>query len=181
MTKFILHGGKESESNYSNESYFKEIADSGKVFLMCYFAREPEEVEENRTSDIRRITRYNPNARFVLASEVSMLDEIKNADVIFFKGGNTDKLMQTLLSTGLDRAHIVSKTVAGSSAGAYICSNKYMSSTKLKVFNGLAFLNANITCHFREESTHLVRELLDQEGFETICLRDYEWVVRREF
>lgn len=189
MTTFVLHGGFTSAKNDLNAGFYGEFSryvPDGATILLIYFAREDSEVEARELfkEDREKILEQTKGKRFdfLLASQDEFLEQVKRADVIYMRGGDTDKLLAALKQyPDLARA-IQGKVVVGSSAGAYAISTYYYSGSKGGVYEGLGLLPIRVTCHY--ESKLMEREA-DREGIATlekyphnlelVALRDYEW------
>ncbi|MFN3692880.1 MAG: Type 1 glutamine amidotransferase-like domain-containing protein [Candidatus Paceibacteria bacterium] len=79
--------------------------------------------------------------------------DCSNADAIYFHGGNTPTLLAALKDYGDIERLFTGKTVAGSSAGAYMLSAYGAAHTSEHFRQGLGILNVRVICHF--ESTEL--------------------------
>ena len=124
MTKYILHGGFERQNNEPNNSFYRELVrdlPTGATLLLVYFASEYEEVREAFTEQTNRVHEITgKDLRFVLATEEDFMSQVRQADGVHFRGGNTTKLLSILrgypeLVTVLKEK----KVISGSSAGAY--------------------------------------------------------------
>lgn len=185
-TKFILHGGYTREQNELNEGFFKELAQSvpdGGTILLVYFASDDIGKFED---DKKRISNFveNKEVTFVKATENDFINQVKNADVIYLRGGDTQKLKTQLSIYPELYESILGKTIAGSSAGAYVLSKYYYSNSKEEVFEGFGFLPIRVICH-HQSKIHPVSADIDpltkidrfDNGLELVLLRDYEWKV----
>ena len=186
-TKFILHGGYTREQNELNEGFFKELAQSvldGGTILLVYFASDDgiDKFEDDR----KRISNFveNKEVTFVKATENDFINQVKNADVIYLRGGNTQQLKAQLSMYPELHEYILGKTVAGSSAGAYVLSKYYYSNSRDEVLEGFGFLPIRVVCHYQSK-IHPVSADIDpltkidrfDNGLELVLLRDYEWRV----
>lgn len=188
MTKFILHGGYTGESNEQNESFYKTIAESipknGKV-LFIYFANT-DGIEEKFEEDKNRINSYLGDnfVSFVLAESSLLSKQLVESDVIYIRGGDTNLLKAELEKTPNFKDLLYGKTVAGSSAGAYVLSSLYYSNSKDAVLSGFGCLPIRCACHF-ESNKHPnvkgkdpVAKLNEYDNnLELVLLRDSEWRV----
>ncbi len=153
-TKYILHGGYTNEDNEQNRSYFAEMMNSvpkGGNILLVYFASNIDDVEQKYKKDAARLQSFTTDKqiRTTIATDKNFINEIKDADVIYFRGGDTQKLMATLDSHPDFLESVQGKTVSGSSAGAYVLSKYYFSNSQHKVKEGYGCIPARVACHYR--------------------------------
>lgn len=189
-TKFILHGGYTSEENDLNQGYFAEMVkgvSSGGNILLVYFASKDEGVEEKYQKDTARLQFFAEGKTFytVKATEKNFVDEVRSADVIYLRGGDTQKLKATLDKYPNFTEVIKGKVVSGSSAGAYVLSKYYFTNSLNKVMEGYGCVPAKIVCHYESkihptpENVNPVRAMEKYDNnLELILLKDYEWTVR---
>ena len=182
MTKFILHGGYTSKKNYLNNNFFKETTKGleGKVkILLVYFASEEFDYERKLEEDKDNFLRNsdNENLKFEIANKDNFIEQIKNSDVVYIRGGDTFKLLEILKSYPEFLKVIKGKIVVGSSAGAYVLSRIFYSRTKKEVLDGLGILPIAIACHFKgdEKVLKLLREKAGDS--EILLLDDFEYKV----
>ncbi len=115
-TKFILHGGYTREQNELNEGFFKEIAqsvpDKGTV-LLVYFASD-DGADQRYEEDKIRISNFTESKEvtFVRATENDFINQVKNSDVVYLRGGDTQKLKDQLSVYPELHESILGKTVA---------------------------------------------------------------------
>jgi len=153
-TKFILHGGYTREQNELNEGFFKELTRSvpdGGTILLVYFASGGD--IDKFEDDKKRISNFvgNKVVTFVKATENDFISQVKNADVIYLRGGNTQTLKNQLSTYPELHKSILGKTVAGSSAGAYVLSKYYYSNSRDEVLEGFGFLPIRVVCHYQSK------------------------------
>lgn len=122
-TKYILHGGSAQHTNEDNDLFFKEILKSTPdmvKILIVHFAGTEERKELNWQKDTAQFIRNKGDKELVfeLAEESKFLEQIKNADVIYFGGGTTFNLMTVLSKFKNLKVALGDKIVAGESAGA---------------------------------------------------------------
>jgi cyanophycinase-like exopeptidase len=187
-TKFILHGGYTREQNEHNEGFFKELAssvpDKGTI-LLVYFANDGD-FDKKFEEDKIRISSFaeNKEINFVRATENDFIAQVKNADLIYLRGGDTQKLKNQLSTYPELRESISEKTIAGSSAGAYVLAKYYYSNSRSNVFEGFGFLPVRVICHYQSK-IHPMPANTDpvavinkfDNSMELVLLRDYEWKV----
>lgn len=189
-TKFILHGGYTSEENDLNRGYFAEMAkgvsDGGNI-LLVYFASKDEGVEEKYQKDSARLQSFSKGKiiHTVRATEENFMNELKNADAIYLRAGDTQKLKATLDKYPDFIEAIKGKVVSGSSAGVYVLAKYYFTNSLNKVMEGYGCVPARVVCHYKSE-IHPTPENVDPVGemekydnnLELVLLKDYEWVTK---
>lgn len=125
MTKFVLLGGYAHKAPDQGRAFYRELVADRKeavAVLMCYFARPKEQWGAVFKEDAQTFAGFVPESklRFVLADETRFCEQVKEADVVYFKGGETLDLQKALqVNPGWEK-FISEKTVAGTSAGAEI-------------------------------------------------------------
>lgn len=186
MTKYILHGGETKVENENNKKFFFECTNLPKtsVKILCiFFARvvgPPEEGFELAKKKFTEAAAPGKELTFVLADEnVDVLrKQILDADVVYIHGGDTDVLKEKLRPLTDFAKLIAGKTVAGSSAGAYILSRYYYSNSKRVICEGFGVLPIKVFAHWSEEKQEQ-RGLLEEFGEElpVYLVRETEFVV----
>jgi peptidase E len=187
-TKLILHGGFTSTQNELNQSFYKEISKDvpeGGSILLIYFAREEREIPELFEQDKERILEQagGKKLNIILATKEDFVDKVKEADTLYMRGGDTDKLMGTLQQFPAFKSLIKGKTVAGSSAGAYVISQYSAGHSVTYIRKGLGLAPLRVVCHYQssdlppnEKSLSTLKNTAPES--ELVLLKDYEWVVR---
>lgn len=187
MTKFILHGGFTSADNEHNRTFYREmtaeVPDGGNV-LLVYFAVTDGKLEEKFEQDKGRILAGagGRSLNIQVATKENFIEEVKAADAIYMRGGSTEALLASLKEYSDFKDVITGRIISGSSAGAYVLSTYYYSSSNHKVGEGLAILPARIICHYQSEHRDFkekedpikVMERYPKE-LELIVLKDHEW------
>jgi peptidase E len=187
MTKFILHGGYTRDKNELNRSFFEEISKDipdGGTILFVYFAGKDNEIGEKYEEDKENVVTgaHGKSLNVVLAKEEDFIEQVKQSSAIYIRGGDTAKLLSTLKKYPDFTEAIQGKTIAGSSAGAYVLSTFFFSNDRGRVFEGLGILPIRVLCHY-QSTKHQTQgsglESLEQypQNLELIVLRDYEWRV----
>jgi len=189
-TKFILHGGYTSERNDLNQGYFaemvKDVTDGGNI-LLVYFASKDEGIEEKYQKDSERLQSFAKDKQIttVRATRENFIAEVENADVIYIRGGDTQKMKETLDTYPDFLEAIKGKTISGSSAGAYVLSKYYFTNSLNKVMEGYGCVPARVVCHYKSEihpTPGNVDPASEMEKYdndlELILLKDYEWVTK---
>ena len=186
MTKFILHGGFTREANDLNDSFFREllngVPDNSTILLVYFASRTEEGALEKSEILIKKCTDATlaKNLKFTIATEEGFLKEIKEARVVFFSGGSTNKLLKTLRLYPDLTPFLEEKTVAGSSAGAYALAVVGASHSDESVREGLGLVPLRVICHFESEklppSQASVKVLMNtMTNLELVTLKDFEW------
>lgn len=173
MTKYILHGGETKVYNESNKKFFFECTNLPQtpVKILCiYFAKTTGSIEEAFEFAKKKFTEAAAPLKeftFVLADEnlEILRKQIQDADVVYIHGGDTDVLKEKLRPL-IDFAELIAgKTVAGSSAGAYVLSRYYFSNSKRVIGEGFGVLAIKMFAHWSEEKQPQ-RALLEEFGEE---------------
>jgi len=187
MTKYILHGGFTSEINELNNSFYRELTrdvDDGAKILFVYFSRTLDEYsglfENDRQRTLENTDRDNLN--FILASQETFLDQLKDSDVVYMRGGNTNQLMHTLKKFPNLSDSFEGKTIAGSSAGAYALATWGTAHNEDSARQGLGILPVKVICHHQSEklppTESSVKEIQElDKDLELVLLKDFEWKV----
>lgn len=181
-TKFILHGGfKKGKTDEDNTAFYSEIlknADADSKILIVPFAKDLERIiptTEKVMGEFNRV-KGNKNLSFEVATEESFKLQLQSADIVYFQGGTTLKLMTVLNNfTNLKEIILERKTVAGESAGANALCNLFYSPSAKGVYQGLGILPIKIIPHYVPEYT----DLFGTRGshLETLYLKEYEYKV----
>jgi hypothetical protein len=160
MTKYILHGGATSNKTIDNKKFFFEITNGlpDKVNVLCaYFSRPRKEWPKLFKQDKLNFSSASPQKafNFMLADDkiYALIEQIKKADAIYFRGGNTELLKETLGKIKNLKELWNGKVIAGSSAGAYVLSKYYYSESKDIYGKGLGILPIKAFCHYTEEKS----------------------------
>jgi peptidase E len=155
MTKYILQGG--STKKFSIKKYlnlrrlFNLIPKKSKV-LLVFFARPREKWEalfqETKRS---RLIFARWDIEYILASDNTeeFVAQIKNCDVVYFRGGDTPMLQKKLEEISDLKNLLESKIVIGSSAGSLVFAKYYYDQDYDQVFDGLNFLSVKMITHYK--------------------------------
>ncbi|MBU0708804.1 Type 1 glutamine amidotransferase-like domain-containing protein [Patescibacteria group bacterium] len=176
-TKYILHGGLASEPNKQNDLFFKEIlkgTDRKLTILLVLFSKEPDRVKHNMEEDIFMFNKNKSDKAllFELAREESFIKQIKKSDIIYFHGGQTTRLINTLTKFPDFKEHIKGKIIAAESAGVYALSKSFYSNITNISLNGTGVIPINAVCHYSSGD----EKGLDTEntGLQSVLLPEYE-------
>jgi len=161
MTKFVLSSGAiKGTPNFKKfvDDIFKDSGDRPKV-LLCFFA-EPREDWEDKfaifSGLIKKDIDNKISPEFSLASQENFVQEIADADIVYFYGGDFEMLKHRLKQYNL-RKLLQDKVVAGSSSGFVIFVKTFFDSDYRKVNYGLDFISIKTLPHFGEKITDPVR------------------------
>lgn len=190
MTKYILHGGYTKEDNESNQAFFveffKDVPDNGTVLFVYFATRIDEEIPEKFREHVKICEKFSTerNLNFKIATQENFLEQLKESDALLFNGGSTSKLLRVLCEYPDLKPLVTGKTVAGSSAGAYILATLGASHSEEVVREGLGFVPLRVICHYESPtlppSMASVANLKEiSPDLELVILRDYEWRVFR--
>ncbi len=181
MTKFILHGGGDGQGGKEHDAFFREIInnlpDKAKILCVCFGVPEELVLEKHKVY-VDFFDRNNVDKKEIelkIASKENFIKELQWADAVYFRGGETDMLLEQIRRYGNIEEELLKKEiVAGSSAGVYCLSNYARSSSRDVTYKGLGILPIKSTCHY-EESRDLSK--LDGLSGELLVLREGEFVV----
>jgi peptidase E len=121
---------------------------------------------------------------FKIATQEDFLEQLKESDAVLFNGGSTSKLLRILREYPDLNTLVAGKTVAGSSAGAYMLATLGASHSEEVVREGLGFVPLRVVCHYESPtlppSMASVTNLKERSrDLELVILRDHEWRVFR--
>ncbi|HVY54534.1 MAG TPA: Type 1 glutamine amidotransferase-like domain-containing protein [Thermodesulfobacteriota bacterium] len=190
MTKYILHGGYTSADNDLNRTFYEEIArdvPDGGMILLCYFASRDADNSGRFREDSERILEqsHGKNFTFLLADEKEFMDQLKESNALYMRGGSTPKLLGTLSKFPSFKENLGGKTIVGSSAGAYAIgrySAFHDDESGGKVREGLGLLPLRVICHYQSSDLPpnpdaLVSLKATEPELELVPLKDFEWKV----
>lgn len=166
MTKYILHGGETSRQSLDNKKFFSKITNDlpdGATILCVYFAREkarwPKAFEQDKLhfSSATQQKIFN----FLLADDktYTFIEQIKKADVIYLRGGDTEMLKKSLNKIADINELWQGKIVAASSAGVYVLSKYYYTNSKDDIYKGFGILPIKTLCHYTENKSDKLEKL----------------------
>ncbi|MEI6499173.1 MAG: NUDIX domain-containing protein [bacterium] len=191
MIKFILHGGKSRIDCENNRLFYQAMFDfdSDEINLLVVSFAKPEG-QRDFTEELNKIIKLNPNKKinFEQATEIEFIEQIKKADSIYLRGGDTDSLKQVLSQFSNFKYLLDGKIIAGSSAGFIALSKYYYDQDYDAIIDGLNILPIKTISHFglpNQYNLDCVKELEDldaykaEEGLETIALKETEFVIKK--
>lgn len=190
MTKYILHGGYTSTDNEPNRTFYEEITrdvpNEGTI-LLCYFASKDVDNSVRFKEDSERLKEqsHNKNLKFLLANEKDFIEQLRQSNALYMRGGSTPKLLGVLKNYPEFKESLDGKTVAGSSAGAYVIgrySAFHDDESGGQVREGLGFLPLRVVCHYESADLPPNPQALSalenmNQDLELIYLKDFEWKV----
>jgi peptidase E len=178
-TKFILHGGfNPGQLNEDNSDFYKEIlkdAPKDAKILLVPFAKEA----DRAAISVDKITQeFNRNGgekhiSIAVANEEDFMRRLKDADVIYFHGGTSLKLLEALKRYPNLKEPLKGKIIAGESAGANVWSKFFYSPRADVVSEGLGLLPIKMIPHFKKEYEGKLDNI--GEGLETVSLVEYQF------
>ena len=180
-TKFILNGGfKPGQANEDNVDFYKEIlkdAPEGAKILLVPFAKDEGRISsavEKLTAELNE-NKWQENITIEVADEERFVEQLKAADVAYFHGGASLKLLEMLRKYPDLEQSIIGKTIAGESAGANVWNTFFYSPRADLVSEGLGILPIKMIPHYKEEHS----DKLDGvgEGLEELFLPEYTYKI----
>lgn len=155
MVKFVLLGGYAHKASDGGRAFYRELVagyPSPRV-LMCYFARPIEQWEKTFAEDILTFASCLDGAgpNFVLARKEEFIEQLKEADVLYLKGGDTKMLADSLASSPGWEKLLTGKCCAGTSAGAEVIAKYSYNLDYLSFYEGMGLLPVKILVHYRSD------------------------------
>jgi peptidase E len=157
MNRYIFHGGCATQENETNRAFFSEVVKdipNGGSLLLVYFASRDDNFTEKIESDTERFRGVAVSSiNIAVATKENFINQVKEADAIYLRGGSTEKLINTLREyPDFERAlKSTPKTVAGSSAGAYALSTYFSSHYEDIADQGLGIVPVRVVTHYKSE------------------------------
>jgi peptidase E len=154
--KFILIGGYLHKAKDGGKAFCDELTKDLKMsrpvnIFDCMFARPEDSWVEKFDDDKIFFSKFINNFELELAQVEKFVDQVKNSDVIFVRGGDTDVLMEVLNKTGDWIKELEGKVFAGTSAGAEVLSKYSYNLDTLKVSEYLGLLPIKFIPHFNSD------------------------------
>lgn len=187
MTKFILHGGFSRTLNEQNrkfrEEVVKDVPENGQL-LIVYFSRPDDEYPKLASQDVPAFKEAagGKKINIVIAGKDNFIEELKSSQAIFMRGGRTELLADELKKHPELKDLIKGKTIAGSSAGAYVLSRYYHSASRGGIHEGLGILPLRMICHYQSDTFKFNDDpvsLMEKypKDLPLIILKDFEYTV----
>lgn len=155
MTKFILAGGYPTKTEDGGALFAQELVkgfDEPVRILDCLFARPEDTWTEVFQKDrLFFSSKLKQNIILELAEPGQFVEQLRRADVVYFRGGTTKSLIAALKGCVGWEKELESKTVAGTSAGANFLAKYYYSLGNLEVHEGLGVLPIKVIVHYESD------------------------------
>ncbi|MFZ2522428.1 MAG: Type 1 glutamine amidotransferase-like domain-containing protein [Minisyncoccia bacterium] len=180
-TKFILHGGfTPGNQEENNSDFYKEIlkdAPENAKVLIVPFAKDIERIHitTERVKGEFNQNKHQEKLNFEVANEESFIEQVKYADIIYFQGGTSLKLLEALKKFPELKDSLKGKTVAGESAGANVFGRFFFSPSANQIMEGLGILPLKIIPHYKEEYKDVFKDIA--QDLENLFLKEYEYKV----
>ncbi len=181
-TKYILHGGRTSLKNKDNYDFFREITSGieGPIkILLNYFSRD-DDWNLLAESDKEKILKQagDKKVTFEIADPDKLGSQLKEANVMYMRGGKTSKLLEKLKKTPNLETLFKGKVIAGSSACVYSLAKYYYGNDSKKLAEGLGLLNIKAYAHYKTSDIHIVEKLKNyKEDMEIIVLPESKFQI----
>ncbi len=158
-TMYVLGGGFMKKTPDEGYAFYRAMLGDRKTanVLICCFAMPLDQWETGYDEDRNKILTTNNEASlsFQNANLDNFVDQVTWADVIVFRGGSTNDLIDNLKKVQGWQNDLTGKTIVGSSAGAYMLSSSYvMTDTTPQLAPGLGLLPIVIATHYRSTFIH---------------------------
>jgi hypothetical protein len=160
LKKLILTGGYMSKAPDRGSSFCREIVKNTEQpirILECIFGLSEDLWDSALRKDIDLFHNEIPDfaVDFVLARENLFVKQIEEADVVYFRGGETQRMHDTLLKIQDWQDALSDKIVIGASAGAYVISSFYVHPGQLpELRNGFGLAKVKTVAHYRSTFFH---------------------------
>lgn len=154
MTKYILSGGYAYKAPDGGKSFCDEIIkgiEKPVKILDCLFAREFTDWEQRFSDDRNFLIKHIDNFELILATPENFIEQLKNADVLFFQGGHPRQLMETLNTVSDWKNYLDSKVVVASSAGADALVSYYGVGKTMNIGTGFGLLPIKFIPHWQSD------------------------------
>lgn len=181
MTKFVLHGGFNREKGFIKDEFFQEMLKDteGNVKLLLVYFAENEEMKDLRMQQGKDQFEKNKGERKLeikIATEKTFIQDCMWADVIYFSGGRTTRLMDVLKNYENLGQVFSGKTIGGDSAGANALGQLSYSNSLRQVCEGLRILPFKIVVHYVDGTPNPLADI--EPNLETLLLHEYETIVK---
>lgn len=155
MTKYVLVGGYSNKSADDGGAFVREVVagfDQPVRILECLFARPVDEWEAAFQKDkFLFASKLQEKVLLELADPARFVEQARNADVIYFRGGRTKALIEGLKQSEGWEKELTGKTVVGSSAGVNFLARYYYSLDNLEICEGLGILPIKALVHYKSD------------------------------
>ena len=156
MTKYILGGGRTQKPADRGRAFCEELVKDIELYrpvkiLDCMFAIPMNGWDEKLKEDNQMLSEFITNFELILADVDKFEEQVKDADVIFLRGGETDVLIDLLKKTGDWTKYLDGKTIAGTSAGAMAIAKYSHALEQDKLMEGLGLLPVKVIAHWKTD------------------------------
>lgn len=175
-TKFILNGGTVKDTPNNPEFYreiLKDAPQNAKV-LIVPFAKETERIAITTERERNELDKHKwqEKLNFVIANEENFIEQVKSSDVIYFQGGTSLKLLETLKKFPQLKNILKGKTVAGESAGANVLCKFFFSPRSNSISEGLDLLPVKLIPHYKDEYKNTFTNISPE--VDTLLLKEHQ-------
>jgi hypothetical protein len=186
---FILLGGRIYSAKDGGKAFCDEILQrvtSRPVRVLdCLFARPESEWVERFGEDGKFFEQHSSEFEITLAKSGMFVEQVENADVVFFQGGIPKVLIGALEKEDGWREALQDKIVVGSSGGADVLCQYYGVGKTGRVGEGLGLIPVKFIPHWKNDESFDWDTLLENlknygEDLETVVLREGEFKVFNE-
>lgn len=158
-TIYVLGGGFMKKTSDGGQAFFRAIIGNRNTanVLICCFAMPHDQWQKGYDDDKDKILSVNRGATlsFQNANLDDFLSQVSWADVIIFRGGSTNDLIDNLSKVNGWQNNLSGKTIVGSSAGAYMLASSYVvTDATPQLASGLGLLPIVIVTHYRSTFIH---------------------------
>lgn len=178
-----MHGGGAQHTNSQNDLFFRDILkrsklDSVKV-LLVHFAGKPEKAESNKQIDSGQFNKNKGDKNITLrvATKENFIEQMAWADVIYFGGGTTVKLLDELKDSPDLKTYFTGKVIAGESAGANVLSTLCYSKSGGGLFKCLGVLPVFMCPHYEKGVEKEIDLTQISDSLEKVFLCNYQFKV----
>jgi peptidase E len=153
MTKYILAGGYVNKAEDGGKAFYEELVkginNKPVKILDCMFARPIEDWEETFKSDQNLFSQFIKDFELELAVQEKFVEQVKNSDVIFLRGGHTQQLFKLLSQDKAWINELDGKVLAGTSAGAQVIAKYYHVLSSSRTGDGFGLLPVKFIPHWK--------------------------------
>ena len=180
-TKYILHGGfHPGQTDEDNRDFFREIlreAPEHAKVLLVPFAKNVDRVLPATTKISGEFEKNKWQQKIVIevATEENFIQQVISADVIYFQGGVSLKLLDVLKKYPDLKKSVQGKIVAGESAGANVLGAFFYSPHANEVYEGLGFVPVKVIPHYTKEYEGRLDAV--GQGIELLALPEYSYKI----
>ena len=164
-TKYILVGGYIWKAKDGGKAFcaelVKKINKNPIRILDCMFARKKEDWQKILENDQLFFSKFIKNFNLELADPDKFIEQVKNSDVIFLRGGFTHKLFELLNKDLSWIKEINEKVLVGTSAGGEVIAKYYHVLSSNRTGDGFGLLPIKFIPHWKANDFDEVEENFD--------------------